>query len=77
VADRDGKYFAQTTRTVRSLAFRKVQGENPMNKGALALLVRGGSRNCLPRWKRRFDIVARTASFCCCRRRVFDPTEVH
>jgi glyoxylate/hydroxypyruvate reductase A len=49
-----------------------------MNKGALALLVRGGTENwAAARWKRRFDVV-------CADRRVlqlpdaaFDPAEIH
>jgi glyoxylate/hydroxypyruvate reductase len=56
----------------------QVEGRNPMNKGALALLVHGGTENWSPeRWKRRFDEVCRD-------RRVFqlpdaahDPAEVH
>src|SRR6202161_1451572 len=53
-------------------------GENPMNKGALALLIHGGTENWSPeRWKGRFDQD-------CCDRRVllmpdvaFDSAEVH
>jgi glyoxylate/hydroxypyruvate reductase A len=52
--------------------------QNPMKKGALALLVRGGTENwSAERWKRRFDEV-------CSDRRVlqlpgaeFDPAEIH
>ncbi len=54
------------------------EGKNPMNKGALALLVHGGTENWSPqRWKGRFDDV-------CGNRRVWllpdaacDPAEIH
>jgi glyoxylate/hydroxypyruvate reductase len=54
------------------------EGENPMTKGALALLVRGGSANWSPeRWKSRFTQA-------CAGRRVWplpdaglDPAEIH
>src|SRR5258705_10908386 len=56
----------------------KYTGSMVMNKGALALLVHGGTENWSPvRWKSRFDDV-------CAGRRVlllpdasFDPSEVH
>src|SRR4030081_1945183 len=58
----------------RSASMRR----NPMNKGALALLVHGGTENWSPeRWKRRFDDV-------CSDRRVVllpdaacDPADIH
>ncbi|MEA2921788.1 MAG: glyoxylate/hydroxypyruvate reductase [Bradyrhizobium sp.] len=57
---------------------RNHEGKNPMNKGALALLVHGGTENWSPqRWKGRFDDV-------CSDRRVWllpdaacDPAEIH
>src|SRR5882757_4514204 len=49
-----------------------------MNKGALALLVRGGSANWSPeRWKRRFDIVCEDRRVLLLPQAGFDPTEVH
>src|SRR5712672_3328831 len=49
-----------------------------MNKGALALLVRGGSANWSPeRWKRRFDIVCKDRRVLLLPQAGFDPTEVH
>ena len=49
-----------------------------MNKGALALLVRGGSANWSPeRWKRRFDIVCKDRSVLLLPQAGLDPTEVH
>src|ERR1700709_2272937 len=43
---------------VRSPSMPQVEGENPMNKGALALLVHGGTDNWSPeRWKTRFEAV--------------------
>jgi glyoxylate/hydroxypyruvate reductase A len=51
--------------------------QNPMNKGALALLIHGGTDNWSPtRWKSRFDKI------CACRRVIllpdpaFDPAEI-
>jgi len=49
-----------------------------MNKGALALLVRGGSANWSPeRWKRRFDIVCEDRRVLLLPQAGFDPTEVY
>src|SRR6266852_4163342 len=49
-----------------------------MNKGALALLVRGGSANWSPeRWKRRFDIVCKDRRVLLLPQAGIDPTEVH
>src|SRR5229473_4525609 len=49
-----------------------------MNKGALALLVRGGSANWSPeRWKGRFDIVCKDRRVLLLPQAGLDPTEVH
>jgi glyoxylate/hydroxypyruvate reductase A len=49
-----------------------------MNKGALALLVRGGSANWSPeRWKSRFDMVCEDRRVLLLPQAGFDPTEVH
>src|SRR5712664_2109639 len=49
-----------------------------MNKGALALLVRGGSANWSPeRWKSRFDMVCKDRRVLLLPQAGFDPTEVH
>src|SRR5450756_1748309 len=63
---------------LRSPVIPQLWGKNPMHRGSLALLVRGGADNWSPqRWKRRFDEV-------CPDRRVlqlpgaeFDPAEIH
>ena len=49
-----------------------------MNKGALALLVHGGTENWSPpRWKARFDDVCRDRRVLSLPDASFDPTEVH
>jgi len=49
-----------------------------MNKGALALLVRGGSANWSPeRWKSRFDMVCKDRRVLLLPQAGFDPNEVH
>jgi glyoxylate/hydroxypyruvate reductase len=49
-----------------------------MNKGALALLVRGGSANWSPqRWKDRFDDVCRDRPVFLLPDAAFDPAEIH
>src|SRR5258705_5069656 len=49
-----------------------------MNKGALALLVRGGSANWSPeRWKSRFDIVCKDRRVLLLPQAGIDPTEVN
>src|SRR5260221_693178 len=49
-----------------------------MNKGALALLVRGGSANWSPeRWKSRFDIVCKDRRVLLLPHAGIDPTEVN
>ena len=50
-----------------------------MKKGALALLIHGGTENWSPeRWKRRFDeVCARPPRSGCCPNKAFDPAEVH
>jgi glyoxylate/hydroxypyruvate reductase A len=55
-----------------------MKGENPMNKGALALLIHGGSENWSPqRWKARFDEVCRDRRVLLLPQAEFDPAEVH
>jgi glyoxylate/hydroxypyruvate reductase len=50
----------------------------PMNKGALALLVHGGTENWSPqRWKNRFDEVCAGRRVLQLPNAVFDPAEVH
>jgi len=50
----------------------------PMNKGALALLVHGGTENWSPeRWKRRFDDVCRDRRVLLLPDAAFDPADVH
>src|SRR6202040_1225516 len=54
------------------------RGENPMNKGALALLVHGGTENWSPeRWKRRFDVVCKDRRVFLLPDAAFDPADVH
>jgi glyoxylate/hydroxypyruvate reductase A len=54
------------------------EGENPMNKGALALLVHGGTENWSPeRWKTRFDQVCGDRRVLKLPDAVFDPAEIH
>src|ERR1700751_1522828 len=49
-----------------------------MNKGALALLVRGGTKNWSPeRWKKRFDEVCRNRRVLQLPGVEFDPAEIH
>ena len=49
-----------------------------MNKGALALLVHGGTENWSPeRWKRRFDEVCRDRRVLQLPNAAFDPAEIH
>jgi glyoxylate/hydroxypyruvate reductase A len=49
-----------------------------MNKGALALLVRGGTENWSPeRWKSRFDDVCRDRRVLLLPAVAFDPAEIH
>jgi glyoxylate/hydroxypyruvate reductase A len=49
-----------------------------MNKGALALLIHGGTENWSPeRWKRRFDDVCRDRHVLLLPDVAFDPAEVH
>jgi glyoxylate/hydroxypyruvate reductase len=49
-----------------------------MNKGALALLIRGGTENWSPeRWKRRFDEVCRDRRVVLLPDAAFDPAEIH
>jgi glyoxylate/hydroxypyruvate reductase len=57
---------------------RQVEGNNPMNKGALALLVHGGTENWSPaRWKRRFDEVCRNRRVLQLPDATLDPAEIH
>jgi glyoxylate/hydroxypyruvate reductase len=52
--------------------------QNPMNKGALALLVHGGTENWSPqRWKHRFDEVCRDRRVLLLPDIAFDPAEIH
>src|SRR6202046_589265 len=54
------------------------QGLNPMNKGALALLIHGGTENWSPeRWKGRFDQLCRDRRVLLMPDVAFDPAEVH
>src|ERR1700681_253642 len=49
-----------------------------MNKGALALLVHGGTENWSPeRWKHRFDEVCRDRRVLLLPEKAFDPAEIH
>src|SRR5260370_33036860 len=49
-----------------------------MNKGALALIVKGGSANWSPeRWKGRFDDVCRDRGVFLLRVAQFDPADIH
>src|ERR1700738_3631641 len=49
-----------------------------MNKGALALIVKGGSANWSPeRWKSRFDDVCKGGRCRLCRDPQFDPADIH
>src|ERR1700728_3157777 len=53
-------------------------GENPMNKGALALLIHGGTENwSRERWKGRFDQLCRDRRVLLMPDVAFDPAEVH
>jgi glyoxylate/hydroxypyruvate reductase len=52
--------------------------QNPMNKGALALLVHGGTENWSPeRWKNRFDEVCSDRRVVVLPDMAFDPAEIH
>jgi glyoxylate/hydroxypyruvate reductase A len=49
-----------------------------MNKGALVLLVHGGTENWLPeRWKSRFDAACSDRQVCLLPNASFDPAEIH
>src|SRR5712672_2339127 len=49
-----------------------------MNKGALALLIHGGTENWSPeRWKRRFDVVCKNRGVFLLPDAAFDPANVH
>lgn len=49
-----------------------------MNKGALALLIHGGTENWSPeRWKKRFDVVCKDRGVFLLPDAAFDPAEVH
>ena len=49
-----------------------------MNKGALALLIHGGTENWSPeRWKRRFDVVCKDRGVFLLPDAAFDPADVH
>ena len=49
-----------------------------MNKGALALLIHGGTENWSPeRWKRRFDVVCQDRGVFLLPDAAFDPADVH
>jgi len=49
-----------------------------MNKGALALLIHGGTENWSPeRWKKRFDVVCKDRSVLLLPDAAFDPVDVH
>src|SRR6202034_4168926 len=53
-------------------------GENPMNKGALALLIHGGTENwSRERWKGRFDQLCRDRRVLLMPDVAFDPAELH
>src|SRR5580692_2720372 len=53
-------------------------GKSPMNKGALALLIHGGSANWSPqRWKARFDEVCSDRRVLLLPDAAFDPAEIH
>src|SRR6266446_5530059 len=55
-----------------------IRGDNPMNKGALALLIHGGTENWSPeRWKKRFDEVCKDRGVFLLPDAAFDPAEVH
>ena len=56
----------------------QVEGQNSMTKGALALLVHGGTENWSPeRWKRRFDEVCRDRPVVQLPGAAFDPAHIH
>jgi glyoxylate/hydroxypyruvate reductase len=56
----------------------QVEGQNPMNKGALALLVHGATENWSPeRWKSRFDEVCGDRRVLLLPDAAFDPAEIH
>ncbi len=49
-----------------------------MNKGALALLIHGGTENWSPeRWKKRFDVVCKDRAVLLLPDAAFDPADVH
>ena len=49
-----------------------------MNKGALALLIHGGTENWSPeRWKKRFDLVCKDRAVLLLPDAGFDPADVH
>jgi glyoxylate/hydroxypyruvate reductase A len=49
-----------------------------MNKGALALLIHGGTENWSPeRWKKRFDVVCKDRGVFLLPNAAFDPADVH
>src|SRR6267142_288133 len=49
-----------------------------MNKGALALLIHGGTENWSPeRWKKRFDVVCKDRAVLLLPDAAFDPVDVH
>jgi glyoxylate/hydroxypyruvate reductase len=54
------------------------EGENPMNKGALALLINGDTENwSAGRWKRRFDDVCKDRRVLQLPDAAFEPAEIH
>jgi glyoxylate/hydroxypyruvate reductase len=53
-------------------------GQNPMHKGALALLIHGGTENwSAERWKQRFDGVCKDRRVVLLPDAAFDPAEIH
>ena len=76
--DTNRKYFAAQARAGKVVNHFACGGKNPMNKGALALLVHGGTENWSPqRWKDRFDEVCRDRRVLLLSDAAFDPAEIH
>src|SRR4030081_1179338 len=77
-ADTERKYFAPTARTDMVARDSNHEGKNLMNKGALALLVHGGTENWSPeRWKSRLDDVCKDRRVLLLPDAAVDPAEVH
>jgi len=72
-----GNILRGETRADKLVCNSAIMRQNPMNKGALALLVHGGTENWSPeRWQSRFDDVCKDRRVLRLPDMAFDPAEV-